>query len=524
MTGLDRDMAKAVNFAKIYGAGSRKFAEMIGKPLSEAQAIHGQYDVRLSFVAHLSAICQEEAVRRGYTVLYDNARRHWNLWEARNVYAKGAGPCSHEEAVRRQQDPAHPWFGRTILRSRTYTALNALIQGSAARHTKLWMRACWREGIVPLLQMHDSLDCSVTSREQGELVARLGCDAVQLEVPMRVDLKFGKSWGDAVHTWGELNGTAEPAPAARVAPINGTKAMPAGAGTNDLFLADLVDEPVPRNGLIRCRFHDDSTPSLKIYDDHFYCFGCGAHGDHVDWLMWVEGLERDDALHVLETRDGPVTHRAPASDDESKARALQLWDAAQPIAGTLAARYLADIRRVDLDALPADVDNVLRFHARCPFGPGAQHPCLLALMRDPVGDEPTGIHRTALTLDARKIERRMLGPSGVVKLWPAGKRLVVGEGLETTLAAATRIPYHGAPLQPAWSALSAGGINRLPVIAGIEQLILLVDHDHNGEGQAAAEDCKRRWAQAGRAGVLLLPDRPGADFNDIAIEMLERAP
>ena len=33
--------------------------------------------------------------------------------------------------------------------------MNALIQGSAAQHTKLWMRACWREGIVPLLQMHD---------------------------------------------------------------------------------------------------------------------------------------------------------------------------------------------------------------------------------------------------------------------------------------------------------------------------------------------------------------------------------
>ena len=86
--------------------------------------------------------------------------------------------------------------------------MNALIQGSAARHTKLWMRACWREGIVPLLQMHDALECSVATREQGELVARLGCEAVQLEVPMRVDLKFGRSWGDAKHTWEELTGAS----------------------------------------------------------------------------------------------------------------------------------------------------------------------------------------------------------------------------------------------------------------------------------------------------------------------------
>jgi DNA polymerase I-like protein with 3'-5' exonuclease and polymerase domains len=103
MTGLDRDMAKAVNFAKIYGAGPEKFAEMIGKPPSEAQAINAQYDIRLLFVWQLSRIVQEDAVQLGHTVLHDGARRHWNLWEARYVaYTKGAGPCSHEEAVRRR--------------------------------------------------------------------------------------------------------------------------------------------------------------------------------------------------------------------------------------------------------------------------------------------------------------------------------------------------------------------------------------------------------------------------------------
>ena len=59
-----------------------------------------------------------------------------------------------------------------------------------------------------MLQMHDALDTSVTSREQGELIARLGEEAVKLEVPMRVDVKYGRSWGDAKHTWEELRGTA----------------------------------------------------------------------------------------------------------------------------------------------------------------------------------------------------------------------------------------------------------------------------------------------------------------------------
>ena len=79
----------------------------------------------------------------------------------------------------------------------------------------------------------------------------------------------------------------------------------------------------------------------------------------------------------------------------------------------------------------------------------------------------------------------------MVKLWPAGSQLVVGEGLETTLAAATRIPYRGAPLQPAWAAVSSGKLSTFPVLPGVERLIILVDHDANGEGQAAAVRCMR---------------------------------
>ena len=64
MTGLDRDTAKNINFAKIYGAGVKKLAEMIGKPPQEAQAIVAQYDSTLPFVSRLSAICQEMADAR----------------------------------------------------------------------------------------------------------------------------------------------------------------------------------------------------------------------------------------------------------------------------------------------------------------------------------------------------------------------------------------------------------------------------------------------------------------------------
>ena len=53
------------------------------------------------------------------------------------IFAKGAGPCGIEEARRRIADPNHPWYGQRLSRANIYTALNALIQGSAARHTKI---------------------------------------------------------------------------------------------------------------------------------------------------------------------------------------------------------------------------------------------------------------------------------------------------------------------------------------------------------------------------------------------------
>ena len=39
---------------------------------------------------------------------------------------------------------------------------------------------------------------------------------------------------------------------------------------------------VSQGGMASCPFHPDRTPSMKLYEDHFYCFGCGAHGDVID--------------------------------------------------------------------------------------------------------------------------------------------------------------------------------------------------------------------------------------------------
>jgi hypothetical protein len=139
-------------------------------------------------------------------------------------------------------------------------------------------------------------------------------------------------------------------------------------------------------------------------------------------------------------------------------------------------------------------------------------------MRDPLTDAPIGIQRIALERRngrIEKIDRMMLGRAGVVKLWPAGNQLAVGEGLETTLAVATRVTYENAPLKPAWAALSTTGMRDLPIIPGVERLVLLVDNDANQKGPMAAAHAAMCWRNAGRTVVPLLPPVTGTDFNDM---------
>jgi hypothetical protein len=290
---------------------------------------------------------------------------------------------------------------------------------------------------------------------------------------------------------------------------------------NGVSLADLIGQPLT-DGKIICPFHDDNQPSCHVYQNGFHCFACGAHGDHIDWLMTVEGKSRAEAEHILKTWKGPVTPLRRINDDERTLTfARHLWERAQPIANTLAIRYLADVRGIDVDALPTD-DAALRFHPRCPFGPGVQLPCLVALYRDVETDTPAGIHRIALTEDVLcaggKVQRRTLGAwpaPRAIKLWPARGQLFLGEGIETTLAAATRLHYHGALMRPAWAAGSANNIQKFPILPDVTQLTLLVDHDPIGEKCSRA--CRLRWREAGRRVTRLQTNQFGTDFNDLIL-------
>jgi len=70
-----------------------------------------------------------------------------------------------------------------------------------------------------------------------------------------------------------------------------------------------------RNGMACCPFHNDSTPSMKV-DSRYYCFGCGASGDVIDFAASLHGLgKRDAAVRLAEDfsipYDGAI--RTPAA-------------------------------------------------------------------------------------------------------------------------------------------------------------------------------------------------------------------
>jgi hypothetical protein len=235
--------------------------------------------------------------------------------------------------------------------------------------------------------------------------------------------------------------------------------------------------------------------------------------------------------------DGPCGAKAN-SDDERQARNLasarRIVRELVPLADTFGETYFAEERGIDTVAI-ADVlerCDAIGWHSAVYFSePDPEHPlhafdgqrlwCIVGVMTDAVTARPTGaISRTYLdSSTGKKVGKaKTLGvPAGVIRLsgnpvvWKAdehvGEGLHLAEGLETALAAMA------IGLRPMWCCGSTPLMAKLPVLAGIECLTLIADHDANGAGEKAAYAAAERWRHAGRE-VHVLRTRELGDFND----------
>ena len=232
---------------------------------------------------------------------------------------------------------------------------------------------------------------------------------------------------------------------------------------------------------------------------------------------WGKPLRR---LLVRETRHGRCTNRR-RTKATSIGLAERLTFGLRPT--TRAARWHGRIclsEALRLGSCPIAIGEVVRFHPRCPWE-GERRTCLVGLWREAVTNAARAIHRRPITPAGEKADVwKALGPTAscVIRLWPdelVSNSLVIGEGIETTLAAATRIEHRGTLLRPAWAAGDAGHLKAFPVLPGIEAVTILVDNDESGCGQRAAAECARRWTAAGREVIQLTPRVVGSDFNDL---------
>jgi DNA polymerase I-like protein with 3'-5' exonuclease and polymerase domains len=211
MTNRPRPVAKILNLSMTYGKGKRALADELGVSLIEAEGILEDYHNRLPFIKSLEDKCRNAASQRGYIRLIDGARMHYPQWEGgyldpyvrsdAEMRGKKVTPCDLATAQERQADPDHPWFQDRLRRADTRKSLNNLIQGSAARQTKRAMLAVWREGIVPLIQLHDELGISTPDRAVALRVQQIMVETTPLVVPTIVDLEAGPTWGEAKEEW-----------------------------------------------------------------------------------------------------------------------------------------------------------------------------------------------------------------------------------------------------------------------------------------------------------------------------------
>jgi len=174
-----RRAAKVVNFSLIYGKTAYGLSRDLSISVGEAERFIDDYFARYHGVREFTARVLQEAKRDGYVTTILGRRR----------YIEGIA----------QMDPKRLTFPER-------TAINTVIQGSAADLIKVAMVKIWRRGrrerrpSTLLIQIHDELIFETPRRRIEEETAWIVGEmtgAMDLKVPLRVHVATGKNWMEA---------------------------------------------------------------------------------------------------------------------------------------------------------------------------------------------------------------------------------------------------------------------------------------------------------------------------------------
>ena len=186
MAGIERKQAKTINLGLMYGMGKNKLMAELGLMKESAEKLIRQYHSKAPFVKQLMDNVSRKANDRGKIRTLLGRACHFDLWQP--VQFGVFKPLPLEQARKEYDEP--------LKRAFTYKALNKLIQGSAADMTKKSMVSLYENGIIPHIQIHDEVDISVESPQKAEEIIKIMEEAVELQVPNKVDYESGDNWGD----------------------------------------------------------------------------------------------------------------------------------------------------------------------------------------------------------------------------------------------------------------------------------------------------------------------------------------
>ena len=201
MASIERKPAKEIYLGLSYGMGGAKLCDKLGLPTMmavrgpgwalypaesdegqaliaegarrflaagpEGQALIDTFNEKVPFITKMAKACEKRAAAVGYitTILGRRCRfptdKHGN----------------------------YDW---------THKGFNRLIQGSGADQTKRAMVECDREGFDIILQVHDEIPFGVEGPPEAERAADVMRNCVKLELPSKVDVEIGESWGHSM--------------------------------------------------------------------------------------------------------------------------------------------------------------------------------------------------------------------------------------------------------------------------------------------------------------------------------------
>jgi DNA polymerase I-like protein with 3'-5' exonuclease and polymerase domains len=193
MAGIKRKQAKTINLGMFYGMGIYKLSQELGVSIEEAKPLFEQYHDRVPFVRQLSQRCSQSVSEKGWIKTLLGRKRHFNLWEpadSKNTWPNRENPLTLDQAQK-------VWADRPLRRSMVHKSLNALIQGGSADMTKKAMIDLYKEGELAHIQVHDELCFSVRDRKHGEKIKDIMENCVKINVPIKVDLEMGPTWGES---------------------------------------------------------------------------------------------------------------------------------------------------------------------------------------------------------------------------------------------------------------------------------------------------------------------------------------